>query len=103
MREKVIKEIVTQEFAPTHMQLINNSHNHSGHRQETHFQLLLVSKKFEGMNRVQRQRLVNQLLNDEFANGLHALSLRLLTPSEWELQKDKDFIDPLCHTKATKA
>ncbi|RUT25582.1 BolA family transcriptional regulator [Asaia sp. W19] len=47
---------------------------------ETHFTLTIVSARFDGMNRVARHRLVNDLLKPEFDTGLHALSLTLSTP-----------------------
>jgi len=49
---------------------------------ETHFKVLVVSEAFDGMNRVARQRKVNETLRDELAGGVHALTMRTLTPSE---------------------
>jgi BolA protein len=43
-----------------------------------------VSSEFNGKTQIARHRLVNSLLKDEFDAGLHALSLRLKTPEEWE-------------------
>lgn len=52
---------------------------------ETHFAVALVSPSFAGKTQIQRHRLVNSLLREEFdEKGLHALSLRLKTPEEWE-------------------
>jgi BolA protein len=45
----------------------------------------MVSAAFTGKTPIARHRLVNALLKDEFDHhGLHALSLRLKTPQEWE-------------------
>ncbi|GBQ52030.1 stress response and cell division protein BolA [Komagataeibacter sucrofermentans DSM 15973] len=49
---------------------------------ESHYNVLIVSPAFEGVGRVQRSRLVHNLLADEFAGGMHALSLVLRTPEE---------------------
>ena len=49
---------------------------------ETHYNVLLVSAAFRGMNRVARSRAVHAALAAEFAGGLHALSLTLRTPEE---------------------
>lgn len=47
--------------------------------------MAIVSSEFAGKTQIARHRLVNSLLKDEFDNmGLHALSLRLKTPEEWE-------------------
>jgi acid stress-induced BolA-like protein IbaG/YrbA len=48
-----------------------------------HFQALIVSSEFAGLNRVQRQQRVNQTLKEHFDTGvLHALSMQCLTPEE---------------------
>jgi len=45
--------------------------------------LLIVSKKFEGLNSLQRHKLVLGVLKDHFQSGeLHALSLQTKSPSE---------------------
>ena len=45
--------------------------------------LLIVSKKFEGLNSLQRHKLVLGALKDHFQSGeLHALSLQTKSPSE---------------------
>lgn len=50
-----------------------------------HFQAVIVSQEFAGLNRVQRQQRVNAVLKARFDTGeLHALSMRTLTPEEWQ-------------------
>ena len=45
--------------------------------------VLIVSKKFEGLNSLQRHKLVLGALKDHFQSGeLHALSLQTKSPSE---------------------
>lgn len=51
---------------------------------ETHFKVTVVSNHFDKLSRVARHRQINNLLVGEFATGLHALSLHLYTPGEWE-------------------
>jgi acid stress-induced BolA-like protein IbaG/YrbA len=49
-----------------------------------HFQAVIVSREFEGLNRVQRQQRVNKVLKEHFDSGvLHALSMQCLTPEEF--------------------
>ena len=49
-----------------------------------HFEALVVSAEFAGLNRVQRQQRVYQTLKAELASGeLHAISFKTLTPEEW--------------------
>jgi acid stress-induced BolA-like protein IbaG/YrbA len=49
-----------------------------------HFEAVVVSKAFEGRNRVQRHQLVYSALGDRMRQEIHALSMRTLTPQEWE-------------------
>jgi acid stress-induced BolA-like protein IbaG/YrbA len=49
-----------------------------------HFQALIVSREFEGRNRVQRHQLVYGALGDRMRDEIHALSMRTLTPQEWQ-------------------
>ena len=48
-----------------------------------HFQALVVSREFEGRNRVQRHQLVYRALGERMREEIHALSMRTLTPQEW--------------------
>lgn len=85
--EESIRSKILQAFAPEHFELINESAKHKGHAGydgsgQTHFKLIVVSNKFSGLSRVERQRLVNSALEEEFLGGLHALSLVLRAPLE---------------------
>ena len=83
--EEAITKKLMNGFQPAHIQVINESHSHNVPKNsETHFKILMISEKFMSLSRVARQRLVYQKLNEELAGPVHALSLRLLTPEEWE-------------------
>ncbi|KAK1420112.1 hypothetical protein QVD17_21449 [Tagetes erecta] len=64
------------------------SYQHAGHSavrdnaNETHFNVKVVSDKFDGQSLVRRHRLVYDALADELASGLHALSIVAKTPKE---------------------
>jgi BolA protein len=82
-----IERKLTERFAPTRLEVIDDSHRHAGHAGaqpggETHFTVILVSNKFSGVGRVARQRLVYETLAEELAGGVHALSLTTLGPGE---------------------
>lgn len=50
-----------------------------------HFEAIIVSTEFAGLNRVKRQQRVYQTVKDRLDTGeLHALSMQTLTPEEWE-------------------
>ena len=75
------------QLRPRTLDVIDESHLHAGHSGarpggETHFRIDVVSAAFEGKSRVERHRIVNAVLADAFARGLHALALRARTPAE---------------------
>lgn len=85
--EEQIKEKLQTEFAPSVLELVNVSHLHEGHAGhdgggQSHFNLYIVSEKFENVPRVARQRMIYATLGEEFKKGLHALSIRALALSE---------------------
>ena len=49
-----------------------------------HFQALIVSSAFEGRSRVQRHQLVYAALGERMREEVHALSMKTLTPAEWQ-------------------
>jgi len=85
--EKKIEHTLRDNFQLSHLEVINESHMHSGPNTETHFKVVLVSEEFNDVKLVQRHRKINELLKYELENGVHALSLHLFTMDEW---KEKD-------------
>lgn len=90
IRDKIERKL-TAGLAPKRLQVIDDSHRHVGHagahpEGESHFTVEIVSEAFEGKPKVARQRLVYDLLADELANRVHALSLVTLTPEEDQRQ-----------------
>jgi BolA protein len=87
-RAERIRQALERGFAPAAVQVVDESGRHVGHagnpdgRGETHYAVTLVSPAFAGMGRLARSRAVHAALKDEFATGLHALSLTLRTPEE---------------------
>ncbi len=86
-RANRIETILRERFAPTVLQISDDSAQHAGHsgaraEGETHYSVTVVSDHFAGLGRVARHRLVNQALADEFGAGLHALTLILKAPGE---------------------
>ncbi len=48
-----------------------------------HIQVLVVSTKFDGQSRIQRQRMVMDVFGPELKTGeVHALTIRAITPNE---------------------
>ena len=86
--EKKIEHTLSDNFQLSHLEVINESHMHSGPNTETHFKVVLVSEEFKDVKLVQRHRKINELLKYELENGVHALSLHLFTTDEWQ-EKDE--------------
>ncbi len=99
--QNAITEKLTQQFAPTHLEVINESHSHSVPKNsETHFLVIVISDQFQNLNRVQRAQKVHEVLAHELKNGVHALSTRLWTTQEWQQKNQQnDIQSPLCHSK----
>jgi BolA protein len=84
---ETIRDKLTGRFAPTRLEIVDESHRHAGHagarpEGESHFAVTIVAAAFAGLNRVARQRLVYQTLADELATRIHALSLTIRAPDE---------------------
>lgn len=97
-RQERITQIVQSKLSPVHFELENESYKHAvPENSETHFRMVVVSQYFEGLSRVQRSQKIHALLADELKSGLHALSQRLITPTEWQqMGQEVDSSTPDC-------
>lgn len=84
MMQTRIEDKLKSELEPQHLQVVNESHMHSGPATESHFKVTLVSEHFSRLRPVKRHQLVYSILNDELTDGVHALALHLYTPQEWQ-------------------
>jgi acid stress-induced BolA-like protein IbaG/YrbA len=48
-----------------------------------HFEAVIVSPKFAGLNRVRQHQLVYAALGDRMREEIHALSMKTFSPEEW--------------------
>ncbi|KAL8573182.1 hypothetical protein ACOMHN_036167 [Nucella lapillus] len=96
-RETSIQNKLTETFKPAVLKIVNESYMHKVPKgSETHFKVVIVSDSFEGVSLVQRHRLVNTTLEEEFAGGLHALSIVAKTLSQWENSPQSVSPSPAC-------
>lgn len=82
MREKLMVAL-----RPSRLDVVNESHLHEGHRSspdtgESHFRMLIVSQAFAGKSRLERHRMVNDVVSDELEGGVHALAIKACAPDE---------------------
>ena len=48
-----------------------------------HFEAVVVSPRFAGLNRVRQHQLVYAALGDRMRSEIHALSMKTFSPDEW--------------------
>ena len=81
MREKLIAS-----FAPSELNIEDQSHLHAGHAGaksgKGHFDLKIVSASFAGQSLIQRHRAIYAALGELMESDIHALSINALDPSE---------------------
>jgi BolA family transcriptional regulator, general stress-responsive regulator len=82
-----ITQTLQEQLQPSALTVTDESEQHRGHggwREggETHFRLHIVSEAFSGKSRVERHRLVNEVLKGAFDKGLHALAIQAKAPGE---------------------
>ena len=89
----MLQDRITADLTPTILEIEDESHLHEDHLQGAkmreargggHFSAVIVSAEFEGLPLVQRHRLVYTAVGDLMGGKVHALSMKTLTPEEWE-------------------
>ncbi len=95
--QTAIDKKISQALNPIHLEVLNESGNHNvPPGSESHFKITVVSDAFEGKMLVARHRLINQLLADELAGEVHALSMHTYTPNEWSDKNEQTRQSPPC-------
>lgn len=73
-------------LGPDLLELYDESHEHAGHAGARegggHFRLTIVSRRFAGLSRIGRHRLVYQAVGDLIPGRVHALAITAYTPEE---------------------
>jgi BolA protein len=82
-----ITKRLTEALDPAHLEVRNDSATHRGHAGddgtgESHFTVEIVSNRFAGLNRVERQRAVNRALGELMKDRIHALAIKARAPNE---------------------
>ncbi len=96
-RTNRIDECLSQHLSIQFIEILDESHRHHVPKDaETHFKLIIVSETFDGLSLVKRHQLINNLLKNEFASGMHALSIHAYTANEWLKKTIKPPKSPHC-------
>ena len=80
-----IRSALEQAFAPSSLEVIDDSARHAGHpgaRGGGHFRVTLVAEAFRGHSQLERHRLVYAAVAPLMNAGVHALNISARTPEE---------------------
>ncbi len=92
-----IEETIASALTLSYLDVADES---SGHNvpagAESHFKVTAVSAVFAGESRINRHRLINALLESEFAAGMHACALHLYSDEEWQQRNSAAPQSPAC-------
>jgi BolA protein len=84
MNRKKIIEDKLKILEPSILIITNNSALHANHLGntskdgESHFSIEIAAIKLENLSKIEQHKIINNLLKDEFNNGLHALSIKII-------------------------
>lgn len=82
---------------PQLLSVENESHQHNvAPGAQSHFKVTAVAALFDNLGLVKRHQLVYRTLAQEMAGPIHALSLHLYTPSEWQARNQPSPSSPPC-------
>ena len=85
-RAAMVRERLYQDLGAEFVEVDDQTHLHAGHSGAaaggSHFEVVVISKAFEGLATLARHRLVYQALGDAMTQDIHALSIKAYTPNE---------------------
>lgn len=97
MQETIESKLRAGMSSLLHLEIINESDRHNvPPGSESHFKVVLVAGAFEGIGLLARHRMINQLLADELAGGVHALAIHAYTRDEWDARTGRAPMSPPC-------
>lgn len=82
-----IQKSLSSGLSPVQLEVIDESAQHAGHAghipgKTTHIRVRITAEAFRGKSRIDRHRIVNELMKGEIAAGLHALAIEAKAPGE---------------------
>ena len=83
MNESTIYQKLYNFFSPDILEVENESYKHSGHSGSpntgnSHFSIKIKSEKFTGLSRLDAQRQIYRVLEEEMKKGIHALAIKII-------------------------
>ena len=88
-RRLKIEKIISESYSPYFYSVIDVSEQHRGHQNfkenvESHFEIIVVSDKFIDIKRIDRHRMINYSLKNEFCSDLHSAIIKTYTVEEYK-------------------
>ncbi|MEL6952187.1 MAG: BolA family protein [Pseudomonadota bacterium] len=82
MRRDEIEAKLRAAFAPSALEVIDDSESHRGHAGfqeggESHFQVVISANEFKGMSRLARHRAIHAAIGPELMGQIHALAIEI--------------------------
>lgn len=97
MIQQSIENKLQHAFTPRVLEVVNESFMHNvPPGSQSHFKVIVVSDDFEGQRLIQRHRAINQILNEELTQHIHALAIHAYTWDEWQEQCTQVQESPMC-------
>ncbi len=78
-----IRQRLTKAFAPTHLEVLNESALHAGHSGddgsgESHWRIVIAAEAFAAQTRLQRHRSIHAAIGPDVIARIHALAIEIV-------------------------
>ena len=89
IRKKNIETRISKIFQPYFFSVNDVSEQHRGHQSfkenvESHFEVIVVSSKFDNKSKILRHKMINECLQEDFQSDLHSISIKAFTIEEYK-------------------
>ena len=89
IRKLKIEKLISDNIDPYFFSVKDVSEAHRGHQSfiedvESHFEIIIVTEKFHNKNKIERHRIVNKILKEEFLSDLHSVTLKAFSIQEYD-------------------
>ena len=90
--EESIDKKINDILKPSFLKIINFYDQHKNHyegdnKDTSHIKIIIVSEHFYGHSRIERERIVHNILKEEIIKEIHSIRLKLYIKSEYDLIK----------------
>ena len=90
--EESIDKKINDNLKPSFFKILNFSDQHKNHyagenKDTSHIKIIIVSDIFDGHSRIERERIVHNILKEEILTKIHSIRLKLYIQSEYDLIK----------------